>query len=270
MYDIYMNDPSTPIEVKRAKKSVVMRILRQRAIDHYQTVQTNDTVAWRFKSPGKGKLSVRMRFTNQFDMRQDLIGEFLYGDSRTTISNITQAVLKMPLSEAVRAGDSTDAEKELKFSNFGKTALMLRPRKDINLLVSADSFWCNLFRAWLELCAILTLLIAAGVFLSSGLGRPVALFVALSVLLVGEISPSVIEQYPDELESKAVDRIGLMLTRYCAQLTKPFSSLSPLEALSKDECVEPDEVIRVLIADCLVFPVLFCMLAAFLMPRKQT
>jgi hypothetical protein len=122
----------------------------------------------------------------------------------------------------------------------------------------------------LELCAILTLLIAAGVFLSSGLGRPVALFVALSVLLVGEISPSVIEQYPDELESKAVDRIGLMLTRYCAQLTKPFSSLSPLEALSKDECVEPDEVIRVLIADCLVFPVLFCMLAAFLMPRKQT
>jgi hypothetical protein len=42
-----------------------------------------------------------------------------------------------------------------------------------------------------------------------------------------------------------------------------------LESLSKDECVEPDEVVRVLLVNCAVMPVVFCLLAAFLMPRKQ-
>lgn len=270
MYEVFMNDPATPAEVKRARKSVVMRLLTQRAVDHYQTVQTNDSVGWRFRIPAEGALSVRMRFTNQFDMRQDLLGEFSLDGCVSSVSNITQAILKVPLARAEgRPGIVAGGEKELGFANRGKTAVMLRPRKDINLLVGADRFWCNLVRAWLELVSILTLLIAVGVFLSAGLGRPVALFVALSVLLAGEMSPSVISQYPDELETRTVDRIGLALTRFSAELTRPFSSLTPLESLSKDECVESAEVLRVVAFDCLAAPFFFCMLAAFLMPRKQ-
>ena len=90
----------------------------------------------------------------------------------------------------------------------------------------------------------------------------------LAVLLTGEVSPSVISQYPDELESGTVDRIGLALTRFSAEVTRPFSSISPLESLSRGECVERDEVIRVLLVDFAAIPVLFCLLAAFLMPRK--
>ena len=267
MYEHFMNDPSTPQEVKRAKKAVVMRLLTQRAIDNYQTVPTNETAQWSFIPPKGNLVSVRMRFTNQFDMRQDLLGEFAFDGASTSVSNITQAVLKLPLPGAVIAGDGE--KKKLEFRNLGKTAVMLRPRKDLNLLVAADGFLANLFRAWLELCAILTLLVSAGVFLSAGLGRPVALFVAISVLIAGEMSPSVIQQYPDELETKAVDRIGLMLTRLSAEATRPFSALSPLESLSKDECVEPKEVVEVLLANCIVIPAIFCLLSAFLMPRKQ-
>lgn len=267
MYDAFMADPSTPQAVKQAKKSVVMRILTQRAVDHYQTVATNDSVRWSFKTPSAGELSVRMRFTNQFDLRQDLLGEFAYAGKSVAVSNITQAILKVPLN--MKLQDCQTGKQELEFRNYGKMAVMLRPRKDLNLLVAADCFYRNLFRAWLELSAILTLLVAFGVFLSSGLGRPVALFVALAVLLSGEVSPSVISQYPDELETKLVDRVGLYLTRFSAGLTRPFSSLSPLESLSKDECVEPDEVVRVLLVNCAVMPVVFCLLAAFLMPRKQ-
>jgi hypothetical protein len=262
-----MNDPSTPPEVKRAKKSVVMRLLTQRAVDHYQTVPTNDPVRWSFKLPSSGELSVRMRFTNQFDMRQDLLGRFVYGGKTVAVSNITQAILKVPLGAQARL--SGGAAEELEFCNLGKTALMLRPRKDLHLLISADAFGFNLMRAWLELSAILTLLVAFGVFLSSGLGRPVALFVALAVLLSGEVSPSVISQYPDELETKTVDRIGLYLTRFSAEITRPFSSLSPLQSLSRDECVELGEVVRVLLVNCIAVPALFCLLAAYLMPRKQ-
>jgi hypothetical protein len=265
MYEIYMNDPSTPQEIKRAKKQVVMRILKQRAVDHYQTVVTNGSAQWSFRTPEGDSMSVRMRFTNQFDMRQTLLGEFACGEARVSVSNMTQAVLKIPLGAAAKGG----GPKELSFRNLGEYAVMLRPRKDLNLLVSADAFGWNLARALLELSAILTLLVAAGVFLSAGLGRPVALFVALAVLLAGEVSPSVISQYPDELETNTIDRIGLALTRFSAEVTRPFSSLSPLESLSRDECVESDEVVRVLLVDCVAMPVLFCLMAAFLMPRKQ-
>lgn len=270
MYEVYMNDPDTPPEVKRAKKSVVMRLLTNRAVDHYQTVQTNDSASWKFRLSGPGELSVRMRFTNQFDMRQDLLGEFVMDGNTTAVSNITQAILKVPLvgGAGIRTADS-GAEKELRFFNRGKTSVMLRPRRNMNLLVKADTFRRNLLRAWLELVSVLTLLVSAGVFLSSGLGRPVALFVALATLLVGEMSPGVISQYPDELETKTADRIGLTLTRFSAELTRPFSSISPLESLSKDECIETDEVVRAVLSNCVAAPLLFCLLAAFLMPRKQ-
>ncbi|MBR2983675.1 MAG: hypothetical protein IKC80_10685 [Kiritimatiellae bacterium] len=266
MYEAFISDPSTPMEIKRAKKSVVMRILTQRAADHYQSVPTNGSVRWSFKVPAGGETSVRMRFTNQFDLRQDLLGEFICDGTRQAVSNMTQAVLKVPLPGLRPAAGSR--VRELEFRNLGGNALMLRPRKDINLLVASDGFLWNLVRAWLELSAILTLLVAAGVFLSAGLSRPVALFVALAVLLTGEVSPSVISQYPDELESGTVDRIGLALTRFSAEVTRPFSSISPLESLSRGECVERDEVIRVLLVDFAAIPVLFCLLAAFLMPRK--
>ena len=88
-------------------------------------------------------------------------------------------------------------------------------------------------------------------------------------LIVSEMSPSVIEQYPDELETKAVDRIGLAITRFTAEVTRPVSSLSPLEKLAKDECVEPREVVRLAVSNLLLLPVLLSLLSAFVLPRKQ-
>ena len=117
--------------------------------------------------------------------------------------------------------------------------------------------------------AILSLVVAFGTLLSSCLGRPVALFVASVALVISEMSPSVVEQYPDELETDAVDRIGLYITRFAADVTRPVSSLSPLEKLAKDECVEPGETVRLAVSNLLVLPALLSLLAAFLLPRKQ-
>ena len=38
IYDFYMNDPNTPVEVKKAPKDVVLRLLAQRAKDNYLTI----------------------------------------------------------------------------------------------------------------------------------------------------------------------------------------------------------------------------------------
>ena len=264
MYDVFMNDPETPPAVKRARKGTVLRLLAQRAMDNYQTVQTNDTAIWRF--PGRetdDTPAVRLRFTNQLDMRQDVFGILRIGSAHGTVSNITQAVVTVPLT-----GDATGAD-ELVFENHGTSALMLRPRRDINLLVRADDFGKNLVRTYAELVAILSLIVSLGMLLSAGLGRPVALFVAFVALTVGEMSPSVIEQYPDELETKTVDRIGLHVTRFAAEATKPIFSLSPLAALSADECVESREMGRLLLIDLLLAPIAFSLIVAFVIPRKQ-
>ena len=146
---------------------------------------------------------------------------------------------------------------------------MFRPRKDINLLVPADAFGWNLIRAYAVLVAILAFVVSLGVFLSAGLGRPVALFVAFVTLVVSEMSPSVVSQYPDELETNLADRIGLRITRFAAEVTRPVSSAAPLEALAKDECVEMGEVLRLVAADFLLVPLLLSLLSAFVLPRKQ-
>ena len=267
MYAAYMNDPSTPDQVRRASKDVVLRLLTQRAVDHYQTIPTNSTVTWRFPvMSGFNSVSARMRFTNQMELRQDVIGEFRLGDMSGSVSNITQAILEVPL---VGSFVSTNETVGLAFDNRGKSALMLRPRKDINLLVPGDGFGWNLFRAYLVMLAALSLLVSFGMFLSASLGKPVAVFVAFVTLIVGEMSPSVVEQYPDELETNLADRIGLHITRFATEVTRPISSVSPLESLAKDECVEWRDTLKLVGINFVVLPLLFSLLSAFVIPRKQ-
>ena len=268
MYEAYMKDPQTPEAVKKAKKEVVLRILAARAVDHYQSIPTNEVTSWRFPKfhPQGTDLRVRMRFAAQFDTRQDVRGRFTLGDWAAPVSNITQAVVTVPLSQSQVTEGPADA---LTFFNGGKDALMLRPRKDINVLLPADAFGFNLLRAFLVLLAILSLVVSFGLFLSAGLGRPVALFVALVTLIVGEMSPSVLEQYPEELGANVTDRIGLFITRVAVEATSPISSATPLESLANDECVEPKAVVRSLVLDAVALPLILAFLSALVIPRKQ-
>ena len=269
MYASYMKDPDTPEAAKKAKPEVVLRLLEQKAVDRYDTIPTNTTVTWTFPASSLPALpSVRMRFTNQYEMRQDVRGVFRLGGLEGVVSNVTQAVLTVPLVASGTAGAGAEDAK-LSFRNDGTSSLMFRPRKDLNLLVPADAFGWNLVRAWVEMVSVLALIVSFGMFLSASLSRPVALFVAIVLLAVCEMSTSVLEQYPDSLETDPIDRIGLALTRVAAEATHPISELSPLEALSRDECVETGDVVRMAAFDGVAVPVLLALLSAVLIPRKQ-
>ena len=267
MYDWYMKSPETPSAVKAAKREVVIRLLETKAVDRYQSVRTNETARWTFPGFGGGDAAtVRLRFTNAYEMRQEIRGDFSVGALGGSVSNFTQAVVEVPLSPVAQAAGATN---ELVFVNRGAGAVMLRPRRDIHLLVAADSFGANLVRTYVVLVALLALVVAFGVFLSAGLSRPVALFTAFVVLAVSEMSPSVLTEYPDQLETDRLDRWGLAVARVAAQATEPVSSASPLEALAKDECVEPAAVVRLILADLVLTPLVFSFLAGILLPRKQ-
>jgi len=273
MYAAYMADPETPPEVKRARKSVVMRLLTQRAIDHYQTVATNETVSWRFNAEGLRRrmatgcagLAMRFRFTNMFEMRDEVRGSVLADGWRGSVSNITQAIVTIPLARCAPDGDPG----VVRFCNAGTRSVMLRPRKDVELLAEADGFAANLLRAYLQLCGMLTALVSFGVFLGACLSRPVAVFVACVTLALSEMSPSVVEQYPDELETDRIDAVGLSLARLAAAVTHPVGSLRPLASLATDDCIEPRDVAGSLVLDVVVLPTLFALLAVMLLPCKQ-
>ena len=275
MYDAFMKDPNTPVAARRAKKSVVLRLLAQRSLDRYDTIAGGSIARWNFKTGGSALpddgLSVRLRFTNAYDVRQDVRGVLFLrsGDSvwSGSVSNITQAVVEIPLKRE-RVGAATSELAELTFRNDGNSALMLRPRRDVNMLSPADGFGWNLLRAYVELVAMLSILVSFGVFLGAGLGRPVALFTAIVALIVSEMSPSVIEQYPDELETDKIDSIGLYITRAAAEATHPVSSLVPLEKLSEDACIERREVVRTAVANMVFAPLILSLLAALVIPRK--
>lgn len=271
MYELFMASSNTPAKVKATKKSVVLRLLANRAKDRYDTIGTNACWRWKFDLGGDGDSdpavapSVRFRFSASYGQREEVIGTLACGAFHSSLSNQTQSVIEVPLRRTEEGGFGD----ELVFCNQGKTPLMLRPRRDVELLTPGDAFGWNLLRAYLELVGMLSLLISFGVFLGASLGRPAALFTAIAVLLLSEMAPSVIDQYTDELETDRTDAIGLAITRAAADLTRPVSALRPMEALSLDECVEPREVSRVLLADLVLMPLLFAFLSALVMPRKQ-
>jgi len=274
MYESYMADPETPPAVKKAKKSVVMRLLTQRAVDHYQTIGTNShMVSWRFPvdtTEKRLRLAMRLRFTNMYNMRDEVRGDFQTCGAQGSVSNITQAIVTVPLKALHDEIPSLQWKPgEVGFFNQSPRPVMLRPRKDVELLVEADGFIWNLLRAYAQLVGMLTLLVAFGVFLGAGLSRPVAVFVAVVVLALSEMSPSVIEQYPDELETDRLDAIGLTLARFTANVTHPVGSLRPLSALAADERVEPREVAWTLLMDVVILPFLLALLSAVVLPRKQ-
>lgn len=270
MYDFYMASSNTPERVKAVRKEVVIRLLANRAKDRYDTIETNACWRWRFDL-GSDALSssvaptARFRFSASFGQRDDVVGSLAFGEFSAAVSNMTQAVVEVPMT---RTG-SAPTDGELVFENRGRAPVMLRPRRDVELLTPGDAFGWNLLRAYLELVGMLSLLISFGVFLGAALGRPAALFTAIAVLLLSEMAPSVIDQYADELETDKADAIGLAITRAAADVTRPVSALRPLEALSLDECVEPREVARVLLSDLVFLPLLFALLSALVMSRKQ-
>lgn len=266
MYALYMRDPGTPKEVREAKKSDVIRILAQRAAENYQSIPTNAVESWTFGLPARAEtVSVRLKFTNLYDMREDFFGTFRCGELTGTVSNVTKSVMRVPL--AGPPGGRADGR--LEFRNEGSGDLMLRPRRDINLLVGAGPFAANLVRAWLELVSLLTLAVGFGVFLGASLGRSTAVFAVVAVLFVSVASPAVLEECPYEIDTTKGDRAGLAITKFANAATRPFSAISPLEHLAADECVEWSETLGVVAVDLVVLPLVFALLSAAVLPRKE-
>lgn len=266
----YLKDPKTPENVRRASRSAVLSLLANKEIDRYDVIAPGATVKWPF-TPGAvcpGAL-VRVRFATAFELRAPLVGRFQFGSFSAAVSNSTQNVMDLPLLLSEGGdGKGASAADGLAFTNEGKENVMLRPRRDLEILNPADAFPLNLIRATLQMLSTVALLSGFGLFLSSALSRPVSIFTALVVMAVAMMAPSVVEQYPEELGVSAADRLGLWFSRTVQSLTASATAASPVSDLAAGKCVELRDLAASVVRDALAVPCAFLALAAFISRRR--
>ena len=145
---------------------------------------------------------------------------------------------------------------------------MLRPRRDLEVLVPADSFGMNLARAVVQMLVVTALLSAFGLFLSSALSRPVAVFTSLVTVAVALMAPSVVIQFPDEIETTLSNKIGLLITRTVYALTSTAGEMEPVSALATDSCIEWGELLKCTLVSGVLLPLLLLGATAFIVRRK--
>ncbi len=270
----YLADPRTPEAVKKAPRATVLRLLTNKERERYDAVRTGETATWPVPAAlaRETNVVVRVRFATPFDMRAPLVGAFTLGPLSGTVSNQTQSIVSVPLAPSAQAPSTKPQAPDtsrLSFVNHGAHPLMMRPRRDIELLVPADAFAGNLARACAQMLTVTALLAAFGLFLSSALSRPVALFTALAVVSVALMAPSVVLQFPDELGTTFGNRACLALTRAIYGLTETACAAQPISDLATDMCIEPLAVLRGVAVNGLLLPLALLALAARLLRHSQ-
>jgi len=266
MMDEYLADPSTPEAVKKAPRHRVLELLTNKEKDRYDAIAPNASQAWTFETGGTcSGLAVRVSLSSASSMNRSARGTLTFCGLSASVSNDTQALVDIPLSGVATSASATNS---LVFANTGKVPVMLRPRRDIELLLPADSFLANLFRSTVQSLAVMSLLAAFGIFLSAALSRPVAIFTALVVLVVALMAPDTLDQFPEELEISLGDRIGLMMTRGVTFVTGAFVAPSPVADLATGRCIEWSDLARTFLEDAILLPTAFLALSAMLVRRR--
>ncbi len=275
----YLADPKTPEAVKRAPRRAVLNLLTTKEIDRYDVISPGKSIAWPYdiedlaeKVAAGEPLSLKVRFSTQFELVSPVAGQIAIGGYALAISNNTQSVLELPLKRSEEnlagAGKGAAGKLALDFANTGKSTVMIRPRRDLEVLAPADSFGWNLLRAELELWAMAGLLAALGLFLSAALSRPVAVVTALVAYAIVLMAPSVIAQFPDEFNATWAERLGLALSRAIEMFSAGLAAPSPISDLATARAIEWRALAKVLAGNLIVLPALLLTLAAFIIRRK--
>ncbi len=229
-------------------------------------MRPGQTVSWPFPEVEKTSISVKTRFSTMYSLKSTLNGIFKLGASVGIVSNNTQAILEVPL--VIGEGISTNSQTHLSFTNTGKTDVMLRPRRDIELLVPYDSFLENSIRASVEVLSLAGLLAAFGLFLSAALSRPVSLFTASVLLAASLMAPDAVSQFPDEFNATIGERLGLAISRVVVLLTSAVSDMSPVSDLATGKAIVYKDMVHAIAYNLVLFPAILLALTAFVLRRK--
>lgn len=272
-YGQYMSDPRTPEIIKTSPKDEVIRVLERDIANRLTEIKSLEREEWLFDIPESfcaKNPSAEIRFSNLFALKGAIYGKLEIGDREARFEHVSDSMITIPLKNKDGKDSTLSGKYLLTFENLGDKSVLVRKNRDVKLLIPADEFIFNLARTLLELTSLLCFVIALSVFLASTMSRPVATFVAMVVLILSEMSPSITANCDDDIYLDKADKFGLRLNRAAEVMTKPLTAVSPLESLSRDICVENKEASDLAIVDLLIVPPLFSLLSALgLLYKKE-
>ena len=266
---------NTPEEIRSTPQHRLLSILIGREADRYEVIRPGGVLELPFSAEAaetSDGVVARIHFSTRFNLRASLSGEVAFGKWSAAVTNNTQSFLEIPLACAVATSCDPPAVEapKLVFRNTGRSEVMLRPRRDVELLTPADSFGMNMVRASCEMLCVIAFLCAFGLFLSSALSRPVAIFTALVALTVTEMAPAVLSQCPETLDLPFTDRIGLWLSRGVVFATSAVAAPEPVSDLATGTYIKWADVGRAFLVDAVAAPLALLSLAAFIVRRRAS
>ena len=274
---------NTSEEIRSVPQHKLLSILIEHEADRYEIIRPGGSIELPFPAEAAEApdgVTVRIHFSTRFNLRANLSGIVSFGKWSATVTNNTQSFLEIPLAIApahnpsgavATSCDPPEAgAPKLVFRNTGRSEVMFRPRRDVELLTPADSFNMNMVRASCEMLCVIAFLCAFGLFLSAALSRPVAIFSALVALAVTEMAPSVLAQCPETLDLPLTDRIGLWLSRRVVFATSAVAEPEPLSNLATGTYIKWANVGRAVLVDAVVAPLVLISLAAFIVRRRAS
>lgn len=260
-----------PDFVEKGGERDIRRFLLRYVTSRYETVRPGEQASWTFDTSSVGdgsEVAVRLRVTDVFDRLEQVDATLRLGDREGRLTHVNKTLVKVPLDRA--AGEASEADPSvLTLANGGGLAVSLCPYRDLHLLVKADAFGWNVFRAWIVLSGILSVVIAFSLFLGSCLSRSVAIFSVVSLLAISTISPVLVEDYPDPSGMTWLDRVSMRLTDFAVSATSPLSVYSPISDLESTTCVEWRAVGSSIGLNVILLPLVLSWLAGLVMVRKQ-
>ena len=265
---------NTPKEIRSTPQHQLLSILIGREADRYEVIRPGGDLELPFlaeAAEASDGVTARIHFSTRFNLRASLSGVVTFEKWSATVTNNTQSFLEIPLAVAQERDPPVEGNvPKLRFRNTGRSEVMLRPRRDVELLTPADAFGMNMLRASCEMLCVIAFLCAFGLFLSSALSRPVAIFTALVALTVTEMAPAVLSQCPETLDLPFTDRIGLWLSRGVVFATSAVAAPEPVSDLATGTYIKWADVGRAFLVNAVLAPLALLSFAAFLVRRRAS
>ena len=268
--------------------AVVLDALEEQERERYDIINPGDEVKLNFNLPRPVKdgeeITVRLKFDTEYSTRQHVKGVVrlsVKGDVDNSIEQTLNNVTQNELFLTFKASDFISRLKtekqlqsfDLSFIFKGEdekvSALMLRLRQDVTLMLPGGSFEMNLVRSAFMQGCVLAVLAAFGLMLSACFSFPVASFAATVVLALVMIGGGVLPMVSKEDEKVLSTRIGVEVLRSVRYVTKHSTGSSPLTSVVRSERIERDAMLLSAFWNMGLIPLVFTLLACVALRRRE-
>ena len=286
VYAAMEKEKTLPEDLTRAE---ILETLEEEARERYDIINPGDEVRLDFTLARpvrpREELHVRIRFETAYGTRRHVRGLCrlsVAGDPGNAIEqrveSVTQDVILLPFKASTffehgRGGDEPLRAFTLSFrfeqDDTDASALLLRMRQDIVLLMPGGSFEMNLLRSAFVQGSILAVLGAFGLALSACFSFPVASFAATVVLALVMISGGVLPMVSKEDEKQLGNLIGIKVLRATRYVTRHVSDYDPLLSVARGERINRRVLLTCAFWNMGLMPLALAVLACAALRRRE-